>query len=101
MEEPLITLIDTEAQSLDNHETVVELNKQEYESFMLIAMKLQDENKGLWEQLSAKNETVTLMTEAIDTLTGDVKHLTDQLSIVGDTNLSLQVALQEKTSIIE
>lgn len=101
VEEPLITRIDTEAQTLDNHETVVELNKQEYESFMLIAMKLQDENKGLWEQLSAKDETVTLMTEAIDTLTGDVKHLTDQLSIVGDTNLSLQVALQEKTSIIE
>ncbi|EFO64204.1 Protein 21.1 [Giardia lamblia P15] len=98
---PPTTYVDADVQTTDTSETMVELNKQEYESFMVIALKLQDENNALWEQVSSKDKTIALTTEAVDTLTDDVKHLTDQLSIIGDTNLSLQIALQEKTSIIE
>lgn len=99
--EPPAAYADVDVQTTSNNETMVELNKQEYESFMVIAMKLQDENSTLWEQVSSKDKTIALTTEAVDTLTDDVKHLTDQLSIIGETNLSLQIALQEKASIIE
>lgn len=102
VEDRPITCVDANTQTDNsNRDAIIELDKQEYESFMVIAMKLQDENKVLWEQLSSKDSTISFMTENINTLTEEMQHLTDQLSMIGDTNLTLQAALQEKTSIIE
>lgn len=101
VEESAVAYGDASIQTNDNTATIIELDKNEYESFMLIAMKLQEENKTLWEQLSAKEKAISFMTENMNALANDVKHLTDQLSIIGDTNLTLQAALKEKTSIIE